>query len=155
MRDQFAPGGGIGNKSADFGVFQDQFSILGFIAMIFWIFGLEFAFVQELEQAFFLDFVQAAVKPFDHSEEGRLGGVGDKGEDGMLKIVVDGFQNRLDQLLAQLFPLEVDIQVVAPGKVDSFERAGRPDAGFDERQFLYGAIFLMIRAWPGDSSLTC
>ncbi len=55
---------------------------------------------------------------------GGLGGVGDEGKDGLVKIVADGGDDLIDECGAHGLALAVDLRIVSAGKINFLERAG-------------------------------
>ena len=81
--------------------------------------------------ALHLKFVQIVVKSLQHTIERYLGCVRNEREHRMHYIVVDGFQNRLYQLLAKQLTLAVNIDITTTTKVDALKRAGFLLLGLD------------------------
>ena len=88
---------------------------------------LQLLFLQEVTPVgdpLLLQFVQVVVQPLLHSEVGHLGGVGDKREDRMVNVMINGTKDRLHQVLTHPFPFLIYIHIAAAREVDPLKRTG-------------------------------
>ncbi len=97
---------------------------------------IELALLQHLHQRFLHGYTTAFAKAVQEAEVGRLGRVWNEAEHRVLKVIVDGFDHLLHQLLAEAFALLVDLGIIAPGKVDALKGAGLRLT--DVRELLHG-----------------
>ena len=78
----------------------------------------------EVGYRFNLLFVEITFESSEHTIVSHLRCVGDEGENGVINIIIDGLEDRVEQLLAQSFAFLIDVAVGATAEIDAFEGAG-------------------------------
>ena len=66
--------------------------------------------------------VTEGLQLFDQPVEGINRCIGDVGKDGVLQVVINGFQNGRGQEFPEILPLPVDFLVGPPGEIYPFKR---------------------------------
>ena len=97
--------------------------------------------------------VEIVVQSLQHSVESHFRSIRYKGKDGVVYILVDGFQDVGHQFLTQQFTFLVDVHVTAAAEIDTLE-----GASFTSRGLLICTVrslpaLLISKACPGCSSL--
>ena len=139
MRHQIPAACVIGNKSAQLFIFDHNlFYARSQRKNLFQFFGL--CLCVQFQDLLAFKIIQPFLHPFHQTQESRLGSVGDIGKNGIIEIVINRFQDGICQSLAQFFAFQVNIPVVAAGKIDPFKRTGIQRFLVNERNLLNFAI---------------
>ncbi len=75
-------------------------------------------------EALQLNLVQPCLHAFDKAVEGSLRGIWDKGDDGVLQVVIDGLEHGWRKVAAKLLALFIDVGIGAAGEVNALKGAG-------------------------------
>ena len=79
--------------------------------------------VSQCSNLAYLFFIQIIIQPLQHSVESNFSRVGDKRENGMIDIVMNGFQNSGNQFFSQKFSFFIDIDITSTGEVNTLKGA--------------------------------
>ena len=66
-------------------------------------------------------FIEVFFESAEHSIVSHLGGVGNKGEYGILHLIADSLENGLEQQLPEFSSFAVDVSVRTSAEIDSFK----------------------------------